>query len=88
MKSRIPNGVSSVVLKSFPVAASVALGPTAPLFAQDAAVEAMQEYEMLSDHEAGIILPQQIDQAVFTSALLVDTRDAGQFEEPSIPGAA
>ncbi len=75
-------------LKSFLVAASVALGSTAPpLFAQDAAVEAMQEYMMFSDYEAGIILPQQIDQTVFESSLFVDTRDAGQFEEASIPGA-
>ncbi len=88
MKSRIPNGASSVVLKSFLVAAAVALGPTAPLSAQDAAVKAMQEYEMLSDHVAGIILPQQIDQVVFASAFWVDARDAGQFEKASIPGAA
>ena len=60
---------------------------TVPAVAQDAAVEAMQEYIMFSEYEAGIILPQQIDQAVFESALFVDTRDAGQFEEGTIPGA-
>jgi len=42
---------------------------------------------MLSECEAGILLPQQIDQTVFETALFVDTRDAGQFEEGTIPGA-
>jgi len=75
-------------LKPFLVAASVAFGSTAtPLFAQDAAIEAMQEYMMFSDYESGIILPQQIDQTVFETALFVDTRDAGQFEVATIPSA-
>ena len=58
-------------------------------FAQgaDAAIEAMQEYLMFSNYEAGIILPQQIDKTVFESALFVDTRDATQFAAGSIPGA-
>jgi rhodanese-related sulfurtransferase len=42
---------------------------------------------MFSEYEAGIILPQQIDQTVFESALFVGTRDAGQFAEGTIPGA-
>jgi rhodanese-related sulfurtransferase len=42
---------------------------------------------MFSEYEAGIILPQQIDQTVFEKALFVDTRDAGQFEQATIPGA-
>lgn len=75
-------------LKPYLVAAAVALGPAiTPAVAQDAALEAMQEYMMFSDYEAGIILPQQIDQTVFETALFVDTRDAGQFEEATIPGA-
>lgn len=58
-----------------------------PAVAQDTAIDAMQEYLMFSDYEAGIILPQQLDQTVFETALFVDTRDAGQFEEDTIPGA-
>lgn len=58
-----------------------------PASAQDATIDAMQEYMMFSDYEAGIILPQQIDKNVFETALFVDTRDAGQFEEGTIPGA-
>jgi len=73
-------------LKHILTAATVALGlHAAPALAQDAAVEAMQEYMMFSDYESGIILPQQIDQTVFETALFVDTRDAGQFEEGTDP---
>lgn len=70
------------------LAATIALGlHAAPGRAQDAAVEAMQEYMMFSEYEAGIIVPQQIDREVFEAALFVDTRDAGQFAEGTIPGA-
>lgn len=55
--------------------------------AQDAAIEAMREYMMFSEYEAGIILPQQIDQDVFEAVLFVDTRDAGQYAQATIPGA-
>jgi len=55
--------------------------------ADDAALEAMQEYLMFAEYEAGIILPQQIDQSVFESARFIDTRDEAQFEAGHIPGA-
>jgi clan AA aspartic protease (TIGR02281 family) len=75
-------------LKPYFAAASLALGlHAAPLLAEEAAIEAMQEYMMFSEYEAGIILPQQLDQSVFETALFVDTRDAEQFEEATIPGA-
>lgn len=75
-------------LTHFPAAAAVVLGVyAAPIMAQDAAMDAMQEYMMFSEYEAGIILPQQIDREVFETALFVDTRDAGQFQEGTIPGA-
>ena len=84
----LPSKGNPMDLKPFLVAASVAFGSTAtPLFAQEAAIEAMQEYMMFSDYESGIILPQQIDQTVFETALFVDTRDAGQFEVATIPSA-
>lgn len=71
------------------LAASVAalLLLTASAAADEAAVEAMQEYMEFSEYEAGIILPQQIDEEIFRSVLFVDTRDAGQFAAGSIPGA-
>lgn len=75
-------------LKQLFLATSVAFCINAvPAMAQEAAVEAMQEYMMFSEYESGIILPQQLDQTVFETALFVDTRDAGQFEEGTIPGA-
>lgn len=55
--------------------------------ADEAAVEAMQEYLMFSEYEAGIILPNQIDQTVFETATFIDTRDADQFETAHIPSA-
>jgi rhodanese-related sulfurtransferase len=67
-------------------AVCLALAAT-PVVADEAAIEAMQEYLMFQDYESGIILPQQIDRTVFETALFVDTRDAGQFEEATIPGA-
>lgn len=68
-------------LKHLLAAATVAFGVhAAPVMAQGAAIDAMQEYMMFSEYEAGIILP-------FETALFVDTRDAGQFEEGTIPGA-
>ena len=55
--------------------------------ADEAAVEAMQEYLMFSEYEAGIILPNQIDQTVFETATFIDTRDADQFDAARIPTA-
>ena len=55
--------------------------------AENPAMEGMQEYMDFSGYEAGIIVPQQIDETVFKTALFVDTRDAGQFEKDTIPGA-
>ncbi|TDK52983.1 rhodanese-like domain-containing protein [Antarcticimicrobium luteum] len=77
-----------MILKNMVAAAAVTFSfAMTPASAQDAAIDAMQEYMMFSEYEAGIILPQQIDQTVFETALFVDTRDAGQFEEGTIPGA-
>ena len=58
-----------------------------PAAAQDASLEAMQDYLMFSESTAGIILPQQIDRTVFETALFVDARSAEEFEEATIPGA-
>ena len=42
---------------------------------------------MFSEYEAGIILPNQIDQTVFKTATFIDTRDADQFDTAHIPTA-
>jgi hypothetical protein len=48
-----------MTLNHFILAATLALGVhTAPVIAQDAARDTMQDYMMVSDYEAGIILRQ------------------------------
>ncbi len=58
-----------------------------PASADEAAIDAMQEYMEFSTYEAGIIMPQQITKEVFDSLLFIDTRRAAQFAEGTIPGA-
>jgi rhodanese-related sulfurtransferase len=58
-----------------------------PVWAGNAAVEAMQEYLDFANYEAGIIVPEQLTEEIFRSVFFVDTRDAGQFEGGTIPGA-
>ncbi len=60
---------------------------SANVLAEESTLEAMQDYLMFAEYEAGIILPNQIDQSVFQSANFIDTRDAVQFEAQHIPGA-
>ncbi|WP_282182476.1 rhodanese-like domain-containing protein [Aliiroseovarius marinus] len=60
---------------------------TVPARANDAAIEGMQEYMMFTEYEAGIILPEQIDEDVFNAVLFIDVRDAEQFAEAHIPSA-
>ena len=79
--------IAKAVLRA--LALGLALGLLAgPASAQDAAaIAAMQEYMEFSDAEAGIILPQQIDQSVFEAVTFIDTRSADQFAAGTIPGA-
>ncbi len=71
----------------FAIATGVVIGLGGVATAQEAAVEAMQEYMMFSDYESGIILPAQITEDVWSSIVFVDTRDAEQFAADTIPGA-
>ncbi|MEC3861901.1 rhodanese-like domain-containing protein [Mesobacterium sp. TK19101] len=74
-----------IALAGVLVAASLA---AAPVLAQDDAVaEAVIDYMDFATYEAGIILPNQIDQTVFDAATFIDTRDAEQFGKDTIPGA-
>jgi rhodanese-related sulfurtransferase len=66
----------------------VALGLSGPGAKADTpSLEAMREYLMFAQPTAGVILPAQIDRAVFEAALFVDTRDESQFRAGTIPGA-
>lgn len=58
-----------------------------PVMAENAAVEAMQGYMEFAPNEAGIIMPQQIDKDIFAGIVFIDTRNAAQFAEGTIPGA-
>jgi hypothetical protein len=59
---------------------------TAPARGKGAAIQAMQDYMEVAPYEAGIILPQQLAKDVFESVAFIDTRDAAQLAEGSIPG--
>jgi rhodanese-related sulfurtransferase len=65
----------------------LAAAPFQAVAAEDAAVEAMREYLDFASYDAGIILPEQLTKDVFEQVLFVDTRDAGQYERGTIPGA-
>lgn len=69
------------------VGGMVLLASFASARAEDAAVEAMQEYLDFANYEAGIIVPEQLTEEIFNGVLFVDTRDAGQFAAGTIPGA-
>jgi len=66
------------------LAAALLAGPAA---AGSPVIQAMQEYMEFSSYEAGIIVPQQLAKDIFDSVVFIDTRDAGQFAQGSIPGA-
>lgn len=68
-------------------AAIAAMLVAAPAAAESPAIEAMQEYMEFATYEAGIIVPQQIAKDVFESVVFIDTRDAGQYAQGTIPGA-
>jgi len=55
--------------------------------ANEEAIEVMNDYMAFQEYESGIMVPQQIDQTVFEASTFIDTRDAEQFAEASIPGA-
>ncbi|MGD2084228.1 MAG: rhodanese-like domain-containing protein, partial [Chromatiales bacterium] len=67
--------------------AIVLMIPLHSTWADNAAVDAMQEYMDFASYEAGIIVPEQLTEEIFDSVQFIDTRDAGQFESGTIPGA-
>lgn len=70
------------------IVVTAVLGIAAPLHAEDNPVgEAITDYMDFATYEAGIILPAQLDEAVFKSATFIDTRSEDQFKKDHIPGA-
>jgi rhodanese-related sulfurtransferase len=58
----------------------------APVWASDLA-DKITGYMDFATYDAGIIVPEQLTQDVFDAALFIDTRDADQFDDATIPGA-
>ena len=58
-----------------------------PVYANQEAIEVMNDYMAFQEYESGIMVPQQIDQVVFEASTFIDTRDAEQFAAATIPGA-
>ena len=69
----------------FSFALTVAL--VSPVRADESLREAVQDYMGFATYEAGILLPQQLDETVFRSSTIIDTRDAEQYAAGHIPGA-
>lgn len=73
-------------IKALILSAAFSIGSGA--CAQDtASLEAMQDYLMFAEPQAGIILPRQIDRDVFEAATFIDTRSAEENAEGTIAGA-
>lgn len=66
---------------------SLGLVPPALHAASDDAIEAMEDYLMFADYGGGTIRAEQIPTEDWERFLIVDARDAGQFEVEHIPGA-
>ena len=67
---------------------AVMFGPTPHSYAEDdSLIEAVSDYLMFQEYQSGIILPQQIDEAIFHDVLFVDVRDEDSFHDATIPGA-
>ena len=54
---------------------------------QDAVIDAMEGYLMFQEYQGATIRPEQIPGEEYDNIFVIDTRDAGQFQEGHIPGA-
>lgn len=67
--------------------AAALIAALAPPLAADDLSEALIDYMNFATYDAGIIEPAQLTEDVFHSIYFVDTRDAEQFAQETIPGA-
>ncbi len=76
-------------LKTLLAAPIVALAfTTGPAMAEnEELIDAMEGYVMFADYQGATIRPEQIPADQWEQMTVVDTRDAGQYEEDHIPGA-
>jgi hypothetical protein len=59
----------------------------APALAHDTVHEAITEYTDFATYDAGIILPDQITDDLFSEFVFIDTRTAEEFTQSTIEGA-
>ena len=76
--------MKNTIFAALALALSTAL---TPVYANEEAIEVMNDYMAFQEYESGIMVPQQIDQVVFEASTFIDTRDAEQFAAATIPGA-
>lgn len=66
----------------------VGLVLSAPVHAADDAVEsALADHFAFESYSDGSVRPEQITPDLWEAMVIIDTRDAGQYEEDHIPGA-
>jgi rhodanese-related sulfurtransferase len=69
------------------IMASLLALPVASFAASPAAIDAMEEFLDFSEYGGATILPEQIPAEDWEKILVIDTRDAEQFQAAHIPGA-
>lgn len=77
----------TILFSSALLGMSMWLVPPALQAASDEVIEAMEDYLMFVDYGGGTIRAEQIPAEDWERFLIVDARDAGQFEADHIPGA-
>lgn len=77
----------TILFSSALLGMSMWLVPPALHAASDEVIEAMEDYLMFVDYGGGTIRAEQIPAEDWERFLIVDARDAGQFEAGHIPGA-
>lgn len=75
--------------KPFAAAVATLVLLAAPIQAEDTAAlaEAMEEHLEFVEYASSIIRPEQIPEEEWAKILVIDARDAAQFEADHIPGA-
>jgi rhodanese-related sulfurtransferase len=69
------------------LACTLAATASAPLRADDAAVQAMEAYLDFADYGGGVIFSEQIEPVDYPRFFIIDARQASQFEAGALPGA-
>jgi rhodanese-related sulfurtransferase len=74
-------------LRTLALTALLLLPFTAYADEKPAVIDALSEYMDFSDYGSSLILPEQIPAEEWKNVMLIDARDAAQFDKDHIPGA-